>query len=692
MGSIFTRLFTFTSLVLLLVVVQFSLTLHSMSHEISIIELPHLPKFVSLEMKENESQEQAVQSSAELAYEQHELIEFKTQTIAYQAPKRAQKINFKKIDKEINILDEVFSSPVIDEKDNTQWIQIQGSTTIPSIIEMDAKVVNALEIDPTKLVALVDLIKFPEEEVVMVAEVKTPEYQEIKDKVIIADTISVQSAKSVNVEPEFFDYSEPIAEKNELLKHEVASEEIQEKYTLPQEVSQKNIADVDTQKVTPKMDEITTFSYIAPQRSDVPRNTNSIVAASGLKSPKGMTIQNPPQKISNNKVSNTLMSTHGTQVVVKPLSVSSQTQALRHFDLRAQDEVSTVLQDNGSGQIVISEVMSTAVNSKSFTILQREHVPTHIDLPMAVGKVEISVPVLDKEFAEKFMIRNMKLTSGIVLIELDEETDDIFLDGQVAQKIKLTHEFKKTDSSSEYQYLLFTGVEVGNRLMTAIKMDGSKAQRIIHVYEEEVTFDPNLYGDKSDLVIELKEEGLLSRQKRDLSISGDQAVMTFSNSPSQKISSSVYKFKGEPLLLGARHYLTLNHLPEELFVGVDSSKTVDVPSEALMREVIRKFGMQGHQSACLIQVNLDKKAKKYDVLAESHLESHVSYGLVLDEDGELYESLGDQSRKIFIMSESQGSEKLSRNAKINIKIEYVDGTHKSFSSFCSPNTYLVEQL
>jgi hypothetical protein len=229
-------------------------------------------------------------------------------------------------------------------------------------------------------------------------------------------------------------------------------------------------------------------------------------------------------------------------------------------------------------------------------------------------------------------------------------------------------------------------------LLTSVRSDGRKSQRIIHVHEEEMTFDANLYGQSGDLVLSLSEEGMLSRTRHDLVISGENVSMTFGGERAQKISPANYKLRAPPLLLGSRHYVTLTHQKEEIFVGVEKSTEVEVPSEDLIREVIRKFGLEGHAAACLIQVNLDRPAKRYEVLAESHGQSHVSYGLVLDKDGQFYESLGESSRRLFIMSENQGGEEAARNAKINIRIEYQDGSKRNFASFCSPNTYLVEQL
>jgi len=348
------------------------------------------------------------------------------------------------------------------------------------------------------------------------------------------------------------------------------------------------------------------------------------------------------------------------------------------------------LQDNGSGEISIQEILTSQSGSRSFVLLQRDHIPTHVDVPFASG-VKLEIPTMERSYFAQFEKQPGQTPVGHVLIELDDETESVMVDGAKPRETRLTDKFKKTNDT-DYRYVMLSGVEVGNRLLTAVRTDGKKSQRIIHVHEEEITFDANLYTESGDLTISLSEEGMLSRSRRDLVVSGEQVAMTFGGQKAQKVSPAVYKLRAAPLLLGSRHYVTLTHQKEEIFIGVDKSMEVDVPSEDLIREVIRKFGLEGHAAACVIQVNLDRPAKRYEVLAESHGQSHVSYGLVLDKDGQFYESLGESSRRLFIMSENQGGEEAAQNAKINVRIEYQDGSKRNFASFCSPNTYLVEQL
>ena len=145
-------------------------------------------------------------------------------------------------------------------------------------------------------------------------------------------------------------------------------------------------------------------------------------------------------------------------------------------------------------------------------------------------------------------------------------------------------------------------------------------------------------------------------------------------------------------LLGGRKYVELTHQEEPVFVGFKENGNIDVPSENFMRYILSRFEGSKLGNRCLVQVNLNKKASKVDVAAESVGQSLVTYTQVLDADGRFYDSVGAKSRKLIIVGENQGAPGISQDAKINIKITYVDGSVHFIGSYCSPNTYLVEQL
>src|SRR5690606_18278941 len=145
-------------------------------------------------------------------------------------------------------------------------------------------------------------------------------------------------------------------------------------------------------------------------------------------------------------------------------------------------------------------------------------------------------------------------------------------------------------------------------------------------------------------------------------------------------------------LLGGRRYLELSHQAEPIFVGVKENNTVVVPSENFMRYILSRFEDSKLGNRCLVQVNLSKMATRVDVGSESAGQSLMTYMQVLDSDGKFYDSEGAKNRKVIIVGENQGAAELSQDAKINVKVTYFDGSVEYLGSYCSPNTYLVEQL
>lgn len=673
---------TTLSLLTLLLLVAVGVRLNSWSTEKTLVQWPLNPSLISL--TDSASNEIIAAPSLEEAFVAYTIPELTLEAPARKmasAPKRRAlpRVQFQAIQKEVHILDEVFAPIEEFESASGEWRELQGSTTVPEFDTIKLEAVVAAPIEATNLLALADQYSLPQE--TMVAETKPAP--------VVEDVVKTSQAASVDAEPEFFTYEAKPVEKAEV-EAAVAEKAVPE-YSLPEDINVANPAVETTQKELPQAEdeELVTYSYTGGQpvkQLDRPAPT---VAQASKPKPNVDTQKPAPTPDEDNGGEQGFVNSHAN-VVIAPLSVSTQVTRLRHFELRAQDDGNTILQDNGSGEVAIQETSVNANGSRSFVLLQRDHIPTHIDVPMAAG-VKLEVPAMERSFFAQYEVQPGQVPVGHVLVELDDETETITVDGIKPRMTRLTDQFKKT-TDSDYRYVMLSGVEVGNRLLTSVRSDGRKSQRIIHVHEEEMTFDANLYGQAGDLVLSLSEEGMLSRSRHDLVISGENVSMTFGGERAQKISPANYKLRAPPLLLGSRHYVTLTHQKEEIFVGVEKSTEVEVPSEDLIREVIRKFGLEGHAAACLIQVNLDRPAKRYEVLAESHGQSHVSYGLVLDKDGQFYESLGESSRRLFIMSENQGGEEAARNAKINIRIEYQDGSKRNFASFCSPNTYLVEQL
>ncbi|MFN9113298.1 MAG: hypothetical protein ACK5XN_24780, partial [Bacteroidota bacterium] len=321
-------------------------------------------------------------------------------------------------------------------------------------------------------------------------------------------------------------------------------------YSLPEDLKSQAQESVTTQKPTLKSDdEIIAYNIVAtPQTAKLPKGE---VAKKRTPKAKPVTTQ-PQQPKPEPEVEHGFVSSHEVaKVVINPLSVGRKISKLHHFELRAQDDNQTTLQDNGTGSVVIVEELADQLSSRNFVLMQKDHVATHVDIPVAAGRVDIEIPALTSEFLGKYYVQPGAKPLGYVLIELDDETDNVYLDGLRPKVVKLTDDFKVT-KGDDFRYMLFTGVEVGNRLMTTKRNDGTYSYRILHVYEEEVTFDPNIYGAKEDITVALYEEDVLSKTKRELSISSENVVMTFSGAKSAKLATNRHKVRAGALMLGAR--------------------------------------------------------------------------------------------------------------------------------------------
>jgi hypothetical protein len=276
---------------------------------------------------------------------------------------------------------------------------------------------------------------------------------------------------------------------------------------------------------------------------------------------------------------------------------------------------------------------------------------------------------------------------GAVLVELDDETELAQLDVPFGKVVLLDGDMKITERE-DFRYQLFIGVKAGNALLTYKAAKNSQVQKIIHVHEREVTFDSNFFEDIKSNKIKLFEEDLMAREKSPL-ITGAGDIRIFATDKiATKVANNIYKLDFDRSHLAGRRYLELNHQGDSIFAGFRGTQSITMPSENL-RKYVESYKNAG---SCLIQVNLKKKVLNVDIGSESVEASLMTSVQMLDSDGKFYDSVSAKTRKVIIVGEGQGANGVSRDGKINIKVDYVDGSFDYLSTFCSPDTYLVEQL
>lgn len=361
------------------------------------------------------------------------------------------------------------------------------------------------------------------------------------------------------------------------------------------------------------------------------------------------------------------------------------------FELRPQDDLSESISDYNSGEIVIDQKISSKSMTRSVAILKNGYSPTNTDLIVEEGVSEISIPLIESEKVFELLAPFEAMGPvGAVLLELDESVESASLDTPYSKVLKLDENMRITQAD-DFSYQFFIGVKAGNALLSYRNRNGETNSKIIHIHENEVTFDMNLYEEINNEKVSLVEEDLLSKDKTPLIISEDSVKQFATGKTLRKLKNNEFETNFEKTLLGSRKYLELNHQQEPVFIGYKDAKNLEVPSESFMRYILSQFENNKLANRCLIQINLNKKALRIETASESVANSLDLNTLILDSDGKFYDSVHEKSRKIIILGENNNIEN-NQDSKVNVKIFYQDNSVQYLSSYCSPNTYLIEQL
>src|SRR5690606_19099301 len=102
------------------------------------------------------------------------------------------------------------------------------------------------------------------------------------------------------------------------------------------------------------------------------------------------------------------------------------------------------------------------------------------------------------------------------------------------------------------------------------------------------------------------------------------------------------------------------------FIGFSTNTNVVVPSENYIQVVLDKFGLSDLNNQCVVQLNLDEKARSISIEGQSYRGAMRLSPLMLDEDGIFYDEFTAGTNRVFIHGEEQGI--------VNIKLNYNDGS------------------
>ena len=357
------------------------------------------------------------------------------------------------------------------------------------------------------------------------------------------------------------------------------------------------------------------------------------------------------------------------------------------FDVEFMDSQRDTISDYGNGIVDLSYQINSKMTVRRAQIYSQGHYPTVMDMVFENNSISISAPLIKRrQFNDLLKQSRIKGLGGHVLVELDTTTEDVELGSgtKYEEKIYLNRDFKVVErENSDFNYIMFLGVNPGNSLIYFRTLDNQTISKIIHVADETIYYEPNFYHEVLSDEYSIFEDKLLGKDLTALNVHAKEIKNFSSNYLTENIAFNRLSVKKALYPTGTRKYQEFKHLNESLFVGRWDQKFIDLPSEEYTRFVLSQFNEVGINNRCLIQINLTKPAKSltYNGLADKGMSVR---SLILDKDGQFYEDLSFESSKIFLLGENQGV--------INVKVEYTDNSVDFMQSYCSENTYLVEQL
>ena len=376
------------------------------------------------------------------------------------------------------------------------------------------------------------------------------------------------------------------------------------------------------------------------------------------------------------------VATHGYSLT------SRKSQDISDFDIRFADNADAIAHSGSDGSVLIESNLNSEYSVRRAVLFSHGYLPVSVDLVLEQGNVNLGIPTISKTSFNKVLEeKGLRGLGSHALIELDELTEDADFDVSTGYELKLFLDRNLNivnRGDSEYAFILFIGVEPGNRILSFKTYKNEITSKIVHLVEDELYFDFNFYHRIKNDKFALFEDNLLSQESGVLSL--DENQITDLGYESKITKKTVNEFSIDKALysIGTRKYFELKHQGESIFIGRWNNYKINVPSESYKRFALGSFDFDSLNGHCMVQINLSKQAKAMSFNGSSFRGSMSVEQRVLDTDGIFYRDLSNQSKKIFLMGEEQGV--------INVEITYVDNTVDYLQSFCSQSNYLVEQL
>ncbi|MBF0311900.1 MAG: hypothetical protein HQK52_00700 [Oligoflexia bacterium] len=417
-----------------------------------------------------------------------------------------------------------------------------------------------------------------------------------------------------------------------------------------------------------------------------------VVTASGM--PSGELLAE--SSVASNKSAKGLYSNrsvsrqHNSSITLKALNVSLGKKVeglLVDFDFRPAYASEDHISDKSSGKILFSNNLNSNISVLSGTIIKNGQIPTYVDIALEKGSKSIEIPVIESESIDRFVSRNRLMAQGgLVLVEIGDVDFEVDLDVHYEAKIFLDGNFRALTAkeSKQAKYILLLGINPGNRVLTYVFPDGKISKKIIFVQEDQLYYDMSNFIEIDNTLFSLYENDVFSKSSTPLSIRASDIEVFTTKTKIKKIGVNSYESGRAPFSMSSRQYVEFKHLNDVIYAGrgVDVH-SINLPSNEYIKNIFKRKGVDDIRSGCMVQVNMSKRVDSIAIEGSS-LEGMTLDVTYLGRDGKFTREVAPNAEKAFILGDSAGV--------VNVKVDYNDGTSDFLQTFCSEDSYLVEQL
>lgn len=336
-----------------------------------------------------------------------------------------------------------------------------------------------------------------------------------------------------------------------------------------------------------------------------------------------------------------------------------------------------------SGEINLEYSVMGSGNVVSGMVLKHGYVDIQTDLDLDSSNLKTVIPFIETEKFEKFLTdHKLNATGAYILVNLTKGHEEVDIDGEYSNKILLTSKFTKPKKDEEPTFMMLAGVNPGN-VFVRIKSGETWYQKIVNTQENMITYIDEETKDTIATEVELYSESKLGKLV-ELNPAKENVSLYGSKNPVKKLSLNKVSFKTVDGLNTQKNYLEIKN-ESTTFVSVnEGTAEVVVPAEREKQMIMREFQLSDLANSCIVQVNTQEDMVDFKVGGPADVGEVYTQILYADREGNLSTEMSEWTNKAYVLGDRMGV--------LNIQIEYSNGAKRMTNSYCSNDSYLVENL